>query len=755
MNKEHLEALNYHRLPNPGKLAIIPTKPMLNQRDLALAYSPGVAIPCQEIAQDAEASYLYTNRSNMVAVITNGTAVLGLGNIGPYAAKPVMEGKSVLFKKFADLDSFDIEINETDPDKLVEIIASLDPSFGGINLEDIKAPDCFYIEKQLNSRLKIPVFHDDQHGTAIIVTAAILNSLKLLNKEIAQVKMVVSGAGAAALACLDLLVSFGLNKDNVIILDRAGVVYVGREGKMDEYKQAYATTSAARTVKEAFVGADIFLGLSVAGTVTPEMIAQMVEEPIVLALANPVPEILPAAVKSVRPAAIIATGRTDYPNQVNNVLCFPYIMRGALDVGATCINAEMKKACVNALAALATSPVSDIVANAYGGKVEKFGREMIIPKPFDPRLITCIPPAVAAAAMASGVATRPLADLNAYRNKLSRHVYRSGFIMRPLFENVCNSNCRIAYSEGEDSRVLQAAHMAREEQVAYPVLVGRREVILHNLEMSGLDMVEGKDFDIVDYGVIENDYSNFYQQALNAKHWHESPEALLKNSTAVAAFLVKTGRAAGMVCGLSGDYDEHIHYVRNILGLKEHESRYDKVHTPGVGTMYAVLMQNTLLFICDAQVEGIASPEQIASVAYKATKKVATFGITPRVALLSHRNFNEEDRMTGVRDILVKALPEVEIEGPMQADVALMPNLRQLGYPNLRLSANANLLVMPSVAAANITYNVLRSLADAVTVGPITLGLAHPAHVVSPATTARGILNVSVIVANEAMALIQ
>ena len=737
-------ALEYHRQPVAGKLAITATKPLANQRDLALAYSPGVAAACEAIVADPAEAATVTARSNLVAVITNGTAVLGLGAIGPLAAKPVMEGKAVLFKKFAGIDVFDIEIAERDPDKLVDIIAALEPTFGGINLEDIKAPECFEIERKLRERLKIPVFHDDQHGTAIIVGAAILNALRVVGKPIDKVKLVASGAGAAALACLDLLVDLGMRLENIWVTDILGVVYKGRKEQMDPRKERYARDTNARTLGDVIGGADVFLGLSAPRVLKPEMVAKMSDRPIILALANPVPEIMPDDVKAVRPDAIIATGRSDYPNQVNNVLCFPFIFRGALDVGATQINEAMKIAAVKALADLALAEASDVVAAAYGGEAPGFGPENLIPKPFDPRLILQVAPAVARAAMESGVATRPIADFNAYRQRLSQFVFRSGLVMTPVFVRAKNDPKRIVYAEGEEERVLRAAQQVIDEGIAKPILIGRAEVIETRLERLGLRLRPGKDFELVNPQSDPRfpEYWKLYHSIMERRG--TSPDfarqIVRTRNSVIAALMVRRGEADGMLCGTIGQFDRHLRHILNVLG------RDPQAHQ--VAALNLLILSRGTFFIVDTHVTPEPSAEAIAEMTIMAAREVRRFGIEPKVALLSHSNFGSAGTETAVRmrealAVIQERAPGLEIEGEMHGDSAVSEEIRKQIFPNSRLNGSANLLVMPTLDAANIAFNLLKTLGDGLSVGPMLLGLAQPAHILTPSVTVRGIVNMT------------
>lgn len=741
-------ALNYHEYPNPGKISVTPSKQLVNQRDLALAYSPGVAAPCLEIERDPSAAAKYTARGNLVAVVSNGTAVLGLGNIGPLASKPVMEGKGVLFKKFAGVDVFDIEIAENDPDKIVDIVASLEPTFGGINLEDIKAPECFYIEKKLRERMKIPVFHDDQHGTSIIVGSALLNALQIVNKKIEEIKIVASGAGAAALSCLDLLCALGVNKENIIVADSRGLLTTSREG-LDESKKRYVQDIKATQLHEVMAGADMFLGLSAAGILTKDMVKQMAENPIIFALANPDPEILPEHAHEVRPDVIMATGRSDYPNQVNNALCFPYIFRGALDVGATTINEDMKIACVHAIARMAHVEVD---AATYGEKSASFGRDYLIPRPLDQRLILEIAPAVAKAAMDSGVATRPIEDFSAYRQKLSEFVYNSAFLMKPIFAQAKTDPKRIAYAEGEDERVLRAVQIAVDEDLAKPILVGRTAVIEANIKKLGLRLQHGVNIEIVDQEqnpLYEEFWKDYYQtmQRKGITVEYAQREAR-RRSTLIAALLVKFGKADGMLCGTYSSYNIHLDFVRNVIGLKEGMNNFF--------TLNALMLEDRNLFIADTYVNTNPTAEQLAEMTILAAEEVRRFGITPRVALLSHSSFGSDQtdssaqKMREVYRILSEQAPELEVEGEMHGDAALDENIRHFAFPGSRFKGSANLLIMPNLDAANISFNLLKATSgNNVTIGPILLGAAKPVHILTPTATTRRLINMTALTVAE------
>ena len=745
-------ALDYHRFPTPGKISIAPTKGLINQRDLALAYTPGVAAACEAIVADPAEARNLTSRGNLVAVITNGTAVLGLGPIGPLAAKPVMEGKSVLFKKFAGIDVFDLEINERDPLKLVEIIASLEPTFGGINLEDIKAPECFIVERALRSRMKIPVFHDDQHGTAITVGAAIYNGLKVVGKNIGEVKLVVSGAGAAALACLGLLVKLGIRRENIIVTDIAGVVYKGRKELMDPDKDVYAIETAARSLGDVIEGADVFLGVSAGGVLKQDMVKKMAARPLILALANPEPEILPELVRAVRSDAVIATGRSDYPNQVNNVLCFPFVFRGALDAGATTITTEMELAAVRAIAELAQAEQSELVAAAYGEQQQPFGPDYIIPRPFDPRLIAQIAPAVAKAAMDSGVATRPITDFDAYRDRLNQFVYQSGQIMRSVFAAAKKAPKRVVYAEGEDERFLRAAQQVVDDGIARPVLIGRPEVIDARIERLGLRLQRDKHFDLVDPGndARYRDYWSEYYRLTQRKGVSQELAKLdmRRLPTLIGAMLVHLGAADAMLCGILGQYGRHLRYIDRVIGKRTGVNHYS--------AMNALLLPAGTVFICDTYVTFDPTAEQIAESTVLAAEEIRRFGITPKAAMLSHSSFGGGDtptanKMRAALALVNQLAPTLEIDGEMQGDMALSEEIRSRALPENRLKGSANLLIMPNLDAANISFNLLKAAAgDGITVGPILLGAAKPVHIITPSSTVRRIVNMTALIVVDA-----
>ncbi|MDR6524453.1 malate dehydrogenase (oxaloacetate-decarboxylating)(NADP+) [Variovorax paradoxus] len=740
-------AREYHRSPVKGKISITPTKPLLNQRDLSLAYSPGVAYPCLDIAADPATASEYTARGNLVGVVTNGTAVLGLGDIGPLAAKPVMEGKGCLFKKFAGIDVFDIELAERDPDKLVDIIAALEPTLGGINLEDIKAPECFYIEKKLRERMNIPVFHDDQHGTAIISAAALINGLELVGKKIEEVKIAVSGAGAAAIACLDVMVGLGAKPANIHACDSKGLIYMGRTGGFDESKARYAQKdTGARTLADVVKDADVFLGCSAPGVMTAEMVKTMAAQPIILALANPEPEIRPELAKAVRPDCIIATGRSDYPNQVNNVLCFPYIFRGALDCGASKITEEMKLACVREIAELTKADISEEVATAYAGQELAFGPDYIIPKPFDSRLILRIAPAVAKAAAASGVATRPIEDMDAYRQHLTRFVYQTGMFMRPVFSAAKIATAkRVAYAEGEDERVLRAAQWAVDEGLAKPILVGRPAVIEARIKKAGLHIRAGVDFEIVnpeDDPRFRTYWESFHKIMGRRGVTPEAAKTMVRRSnTTIAALMMHLGDADAMICGLVGRFDVHLEHIRNLIGLKR--------GAPGFATLNALTLDKRTVFITDTNVNEDPSAELLASIAMMAAEEVRRFGLPPKVAFLSHSNYGTSSRSSArkmrlARDLFAQMAPDIECDGEMHGDAALSEEIRRTALPETTLSGEANLLVCPNLDSAHILYNVLKMTgANGITVGPVLLGAASSAHVLTPSSTVRRIINMT------------
>ncbi len=744
-------ALEYHRLPTPGKIAIVATKPLANQHDLSLAYSPGVADASLAIAADpAEASSL-TARANLVAVITNGTAVLGLGAIGPLAAKPVMEGKAVLFKKFAGIDVFDLEVDALQPDKFIEVVAALEPTFGGINLEDIKAPECFEIEEKLRRRMKIPVFHDDQHGTSIIVGAAVRNGLRLVGKRLDEVKLVTSGAGAAAIACLDMLVAMGLKVENTIVTDRCGVVWRGRKEEMDPRKDRYAKDTNARSLGDVIGGADIFLGLSAPNVLKPEWAAQMADRPLILALANPTPEILPEVARKAKPDAIIATGRTDYPNQVNNVLCFPFIFRGALDVGATTINEAMKLACIEALANLALAPPSDVVAAAYGDTELTFGPDYLIPKPFDPRLILELAPAVAKAAMDSGVATRPITDFAAYRQRLTQFVFRSGLVMKPIFDRARSDPKRVVYAEGEDERVLRAVQQVLDDGLARPIIVARRDVARRRIEKLNLRFRLDQDVELVDpqNDPRFNEYSAAYHKLMERKGISPDYARYLvrTRNPVIAALMVKRGAADAMLCGAVGQYNRHLHHIVDIIGLKPGAS--------AMAALSAIVMPKGTFFLCDTYVVEDPTAAQLAECTLRAAEVVRIFGVEPKVALLSHSNFGSSEMPSAIKvrealTLLRARAPTLEVEGEMHGDAAISEEIRHRIFPNSLLKGSANLLMMPNLDAANIAFNLLTALGDAMAIGPILLGANQPAHIVTPATTVRGLVNMTAIAVYDA-----
>jgi len=739
-------ALEYHLHPTPGKISVQPTKPLTNQHDLALAYSPGVAYACDAIVENPDNAALYTSRANLVGVVTNGTAVLGLGNIGPLASKPVMEGKGCLFKKFAGIDVFDIELAENDPDKLIDMIAALEPTLGGINLEDIKAPECFYIESKLKERMSIPVFHDDQHGTAIISSAAMLNALKVTGKNIAEVKVVCSGAGAAAISTLNLWCDLGIKRENILVCDSKGVIYHGRDVKMEPTKAKYARDTQARTLSDAIEGADIFLGLSAAGVLKAEMVAKMAAQPVVFALSNPTPEIMPELAREVRPDVIIATGRSDYPNQVNNVLCFPFIFRGALDVGATRITEEMKLACVQAIAAMAQEEVSSEVAMSYPGQELSFGPEYLIPKPFDPRLILIIAPAVAKAAMDSGVAKRPITDLEAYQEKLKGFVYRTGVGMRSVFFAARNGRpTRIVYPDGEDERILRAVQIILEEQLTLPILIGRPDVIASRLEKIGSKLSIGKHFEVVDPNSDDRykECWTAYHQVMNRRGVtvEIAKSRLRKHNTLIGSMLIKLGYADGMVCGITGRFEHHLQQIEDIIGK-----------APGCTTLAAmnhIILPGRALFICDTHVNENPDARQLAEIAVMAADEVRRFGIEPKVAMLSHSNFGASQsasarKMAEAGVLLQTMAPDLESDGEMHGDGALSEDIRKSFQPDSRLTGEANILVMPNLDAANISYSLLKMTSgEGITIGPILLGAARPVHILTTTATVRRIVNMT------------
>ncbi|HLL19788.1 MAG TPA: NADP-dependent malic enzyme [Rubrivivax sp.] len=756
-------ALEYHEFPTPGKLAVTATKQMINQRDLALAYSPGVAAACEEIVADPANAFRYTARGNLVAVVTNGTAVLGLGDIGPLAAKPVMEGKAVLFKKFAGIDVFDIEINEKNVEKLVDVIAALEPTFGGINLEDIKAPDCFYVERELRRRMKIPVFHDDQHGTAIVVGAALLNALKVVGKKIEDIKLVASGAGAASLACLGLLLKLGVRRENIWVTDLAGVVYAGRTELMDEDKAVFAQDTPHRKLADVMPGADVFLGLSAAGVLKPEMVAGMAPSPLIFALANPTPEIAPELAKAARPDAIIATGRTDYPNQVNNVLCFPYIFRGALDCGATTITDAMEIAAVHAIAELAQAEQSDVVAAAYAGANLSFGPEYLIPKPFDHRLMALIAPAVAQAAVDSGVATRPIADMGAYRERLKNFVYASGTMMKPIFQLAKRAqNKRVAYAEGEDERVLRAVQVVVDEGLARPTLIGRPAIIARRVAHFGLRLQEGRDYDVVN---VEQDerYRDFWMT------YHRMAERkgvtvqvakieMRRRLTLIGAMLLHKGQVDGMLCGTWGTTSQHLQYIDQVVGKRAGGSPSTPQDVQVYACMNGLVLPGRQVFLVDTHVNADPTAEELCEITVLAAEEMMRFGVQPRAALLSHSNFGSSDSTSAVKmrrtlALLREQAAWLEVDGEMHGDVALDTGLRKKLMPNSTLSGEANLLVLPNIDAANIAYNLLKAAAGGgIAIGPVLLGAAQPVHVLTPSATVRRIVNMTALTVADAEA---
>ncbi len=746
-------ALHYHRYPKPGKLEVTATKPLGNQRDLALAYSPGVAAACEAIAADPAEAASVTGRANLVAVVTNGTAVLGLGAIGPLASKPVMEGKAVLFKKFAGIDVFDIEVDANDVDRLVDVVAALEPTFGGINLEDIKAPECFQVEARCRERMSIPVFHDDQHGTAIIVNAAIYNGLRLVGKKPEEVKVVCSGAGAAAIACLNLLVSQGVRRENIWVCDIVGLVHEGREEQMDEWKAAYAQPSDKRSLDDVIDDADVFLGVSAPGVLKPEMVKRMAEKPLILALANPVPEIMPELAKEARPDAIVCSGRSDYPNQVNNVLCFPFIFRGALDVGATTINEEMKLACVRAIADLAMKESSEIVTKAYGGEQSSFGPEYLIPRPFDPRLIVEIAPAVAEAAMETGVATRPIEDFQAYRQQLYQFVFRSGLVMKPVFEQAQADPKRVFFAEGEAERVLRAAQVLVDDGIARPVICGRPKIVERQIAELGLRIRPGESFDLVNPIRDERyeDYWRLYHKLTERRG--VSPDlaqtVVRTNATVIGALAVRRGDADALICGSEGQYVQHLQHIDAIIGKAPNVHDYS--------ALSLMITPQGSFFIADTYVSPDPGVEEIVEMVLLSAEAVRRFGMTPRIALLSHSSFGMRDSESAIKmreatRLLHEEHPNLEVEGEMQADAALSPEYREMIFPNSVLEGAANLLIMPNLDAANIAFNLVKVLGEGQPVGPMLLGAAAPVHIVTPSITSRGLVNISALAAVHAQA---
>ena len=742
-------ALHFHAEPRPGKIEIVPLKPLSNERDLALAYSPGVAAPCEEIAKDPQKADIYTSKSNLVAVISNGTAVLGLGNIGALAGKPVMEGKAVLFKKFAGIDSIDIEVDETDPDKFIEVVRPLEPTFGGINLEDIKAPDCFAIEEALRARMNIPVFHDDQHGTAIIAAAAVLNGLEIANKSIAEVKIVTSGAGAAAIACLNLLVSLGAKRENIWIGDRKGIVTEARKDSVDRWRGAYAQKTDLTDLKDAMDGADIFLGLSGPGTLTPDMVKVMARDPLVLALANPVPEIMPELAMEVRPDAMVCTGRSDYPNQVNNVLCFPFLFRGALDVGATAINEEMKMAAVKAIAKLAHEPALEASSSGQGNT---FGRNYLIPSPFDKRLILRIAPAIAKAAMESGVARRPIADFDAYHEKLNRFVFRSGLVMEPVIARAGTNPKRIVFADGEDERVLRATQVLLEENLIRPILIGRPAVIEHRIERFGLSLEPGRDFELInpESDPRYRDYVDLYHSLVGRRGiTPDTARTHVRTRTSViAALAVKRGEADGMLCGLQGRFIVHAETLKAVIGLR-----------PGIteiAGLSMLIMQHGILCLADTYMHIDPTVDEIVNITLEAREHLRRFQIETRAALLSYSNFGSRDgatsyKMRAAYEKLKQVAPELVVEGEMQGDLALNQDLRERYIPDSVLQGEANLLIFPNLEAANLSMTLLKETNNALALGPMILGLNAPAHILAPSVTSRGIVNMAAIAATDAI----
>ncbi len=745
-------ALDYHRSPRAGKLQVTATKPLGNQRDLALAYSPGVAYACTAIEEDPAEARNLTNRGNLVAVVSNGTAVLGLGSIGPLASKPVMEGKAVLFKQFAGLDVFDIEVNETDPEKLADIVIALEPTFGAINLEDIKAPDCFVVEEKCREKMKIPVFHDDQHGTAIVVSSALINGLRVVGKNIQDVKMVSTGGGAAGIACLNLMMRMGLQRENITLVDHIGVIYDGRTEEMNPHKAAFSQDTDARTLDDAIADADIFLGLSAGGILTPKMVRKMADKPLILALANPTPEIMPDVAREARPDAVIATGRSDFPNQVNNVLCFPFIFRGAIDAGATTINEEMKIAAVHAIADLAKAESSEVVAKAYAGEELVFGPEYLIPKPFDLRLIMEVAPAVAKAAMDSGVAQRPIADFDAYREELGRFVFRSGMLMKPVFDRARRSGKRIVFAEGEDERVLRAVRVIVDDEIGFPILIGRPEVVASRIDRYGLRLLEGRDYEICN---PENDprYDQYWQFYLSKSEragiTPDTARTIIRtNTTVIAACMVAQGEADAMICGIQGRFHWHLRYAMEVIGKAEGMT--------DISTLTALVLDSGTFFFCDTHVTYDPTAEEMVEMTLTAATGLRRFGIEPRIALLSHSDMGSSDTPSSIKvrravGILHEQHPDLMVDGEMHADSALDEELRRRMFPNSHLKGQANLFVMPSLDAAHISFSMIRRIANGLVIGPILLGPAKPVHVLNRSVSARGLFNMAALAVSEAM----
>ena len=749
-NSQRDAALHFHAFPKPGKLEIVATKPLVNTRDLSLAYSPGVALPCEEIAADPAAAYKYTSKGNLVAVISNGTAVLGLGNIGALASKPVMEGKAVLFKKFAGIDSIDIEVNEQDPKRFIEIVAPLEPSFGGINLEDIKAPECFEIEEELRERMNIPVFHDDQHGTAIIVAAAVLNAMKLVGKDIANAKICTSGAGAAAIACMNMLIAVGAKRENIWIADSKGLVTKSRGNSVDRWRGAFAQDTDKTELAEVMAGADIYVGLSKAGALKPEMMKEMAPNPLILALSNPIPEIMPELARETRPDALICTGRSDYPNQVNNVLCFPFLFRGALDCGATVINEEMKAAAAHAIAKLAHEP--GLEASAHGVPAI-FGPDYLIPNPFDQRLILRIAPAVAKAAMESGVARAPIADFDAYNDTLRRFVFRSGMVMKPMIERAQGQNKRIAFADGEDERVLRAAQVLLEDDIAKPILVGRPSVIENRIQRFGLTIKPGQDFEIInpEDDPRYRDYVALFHDLVGRKGvTGETARTIVRtNTTVISALAVKRGEADAMICGLQGRFIKHARDIQSVIGLADDASQ--------LSALSMLIMNRGVFFLADTYVNIDPSVDEIVAITLQARDHLKRFNIEAKAALLSYSNFGSREgetsaKMRAVYEKLQEVAPDLAVEGEMQGDLAINETLRDTYIPRSTLRGEANLLIFPNLEAANLSMTLLKELNNALAVGPILMGTRQPAHILAPSVTSRGVVNMAAIAANEAIA---